>query len=81
MLKQPAIFLDRDGTIIQDQGSIKNPHDIDFFPETISTLLLLQVRFLLFIMTNQSGISKGITTAKEVMLVNDNLIERLKSNK
>lgn len=79
MLKQPAIFLDRDGTIIQDVGYLKNPENVKFFSETFTTLLKLQERFLLFIITNQSGISKGITTANEVMLVNDYLVEVLKS--
>jgi histidinol-phosphate phosphatase family protein len=79
MLKQPAIFLDRDGTIINDFGYLKNPQEVEFFPETFTSLLRLQERFLLFIITNQSGISKGITTANEVRLVNDYLVETLKS--
>jgi D-glycero-D-manno-heptose 1,7-bisphosphate phosphatase len=39
----------------------------------------LQERFLLFIITNQSGVSKGITTANEVKHVNDYIVETLKS--
>ena len=79
MLKQPAIFLDRDGTIIENFGYLKHPGDIEFLPETFTTLLKLQERFLLFIITNQSGISKGITTANEVKLVNNYIVETLKS--
>jgi D-glycero-D-manno-heptose 1,7-bisphosphate phosphatase len=78
-MKQPAIFLDRDGTIIQDLGYLKNPQDVEFFSGTFTALLKLQERFLLFIITNQSGISKGITTANEVKQVNDYLVETLKS--
>jgi D-glycero-D-manno-heptose 1,7-bisphosphate phosphatase len=78
-MKRPAIFLDRDGTIIQDVGYIKTPQAVEFFPETIASLLQLQEYFLLFIITNQSGISKGITTENEVMLVNDFIVSALKS--
>jgi len=79
-LKQAAIFLDRDGTLIQDLGYLKNPQEVEFFPETFPTLLKLQEQFLLFIITNQSGISKGITSANEVKLVNDYIVEALKTN-
>lgn len=74
-----AIFLDRDGTIIEDVGYIKNPQDVEFFPGSFTALLKLQERFLLFIITNQSGISKGYTTANEVKQVNDYLVDTLES--
>ena len=79
MLK-PAIFLDRDGTLIEDLGYIKKLEDVKFFQETFTVLRRLQEKFLLFIITNQSGISKGITTENEVMLVNKHIVETLKSN-
>ena len=78
-MKQAAIFLDRDGTIIKDVGYIKNSKEVEFFPETFTTLLKLQSDFLLFIITNQSGISKGLTTHKEVMQVNNYIVDELKS--
>lgn len=77
-LKQSAIFLDRDGTIIFDRGYLKNPDEVEFFPGTFSSLQKLQNKFKLFIITNQSGISKGITSKDEVKLVNDYIVEVLK---
>jgi D-glycero-D-manno-heptose 1,7-bisphosphate phosphatase len=77
MAKHPAIFLDRDGTIVEDRGYIKDPSDIIFYPESFSALNLLQEHFLLFIITNQSGISKGLTTESEVQQVNNHVIETL----
>ncbi|HRZ96196.1 MAG TPA: HAD-IIIA family hydrolase, partial [Paludibacter sp.] len=65
---------------IQDLGYLKNPQEVEFFPETFPTLLKLQEQFLLFIITNQSGISKVITSANEVKLVNDYIVEALKTN-
>jgi D-glycero-D-manno-heptose 1,7-bisphosphate phosphatase len=76
--KHPAVFLDRDGTIVEDRGYIKDPSEIIFYPESFSALNMLQEHFLLFIITNQSGISKGLTTEGEVQKVNDYVIEILR---
>lgn len=78
-MNSAAIFLDRDGTIIEDVGYIKKPQDVNFFPGSFTALLKLQQRFLLFIVTNQSGISKGITSEDEVKQVNKYLVDTLES--
>lgn len=78
MNKKPAIFLDRDGTIIEDTGYIKHPGEIIFPPRSFEALSLLQEGYLLFVITNQSGIAKGFTTEDEVAEVNRYLIEVLK---
>ncbi|MCK7535486.1 MAG: HAD-IIIA family hydrolase [Marinilabiliales bacterium] len=79
MAKHPAIFLDRDGTIIEDNDYIKNTSDIVFFPYTFKALKLLQKQFLLFVITNQSGISKGMISDSEVQEVNKYITEFLKT--
>ncbi len=79
MANRPAIFLDRDGTIIEDQGIIKDPSDVVFYPMSFKALSILQKHFLLFIITNQSGISKGFISESEVKEVNKYLIEYLKA--
>ncbi len=78
MVKHPAIFLDRDGTLIHDVGYIKQTSQVCFYPYTFEALLLLQKHFLLFIITNQSGIAKGLTTEKEVSEVNKYIIKTFK---
>ncbi|MBW8333221.1 MAG: hypothetical protein K0M40_14440 [Prolixibacteraceae bacterium] len=55
MAKHPAIFLDRDGTIIVDNGHINILSNIEFYAYTFKELRNLQEHFLLFIITNQSG--------------------------
>jgi D-glycero-D-manno-heptose 1,7-bisphosphate phosphatase len=62
MGKHLAIFLKRDGTILEDLGYIKDPSEVIFYPTSIKALNIQQRLFLLFISTNQSGISKGIAT-------------------
>jgi len=79
MAKHPAVFLDRDGTIIEDIGYIKNPLHLIFYPESFQALNIIQEYFLLFIITNQSGIAKGFTAEDEVKEVNQSLIEILRS--
>lgn len=79
MAKHPAVFLDRDGTIVEDSGYIKDPLDMVFYPESFKALSILQEHFLLFIITNQSGISKRLITESEVREVNNYLIKTLKA--
>lgn len=79
MAKHPAIFLDRDGTIIEDNGYINKTSDVFFYPQAFKALEILQKQFLLFIITNQSGISKGLISEWEVQGVNKYITETLKS--
>ena len=79
MVKRAAVFLDRDGTIIEDIGYIKNPLHLIFYPESFQALSIIQEYFLLFVITNQSGIAKGLTSEDEVKKVNKFFIEILRS--
>jgi len=73
----PAVFLDRDGTLIEDRGHLRDPDDVVFYPDTAEALRRLQKEFRLFIVTNQSGIGKGLITAAEAGRVNGYVVERL----
>jgi len=68
-----AVFLDRDGTLIEDVGVLRVPRDIHLFPDTIDSLLRLQQNYRLFVVTNQSGISSGALTIEEVDAVHKKL--------
>ncbi len=74
---QPAIFFDRDGTLIEDRGHLRSSHDVVFFEDTLSALRKLKNRYLLFIVTNQPGIGRGILRCEEVENVNQYIVERL----
>ncbi|MFW5893645.1 MAG: D-glycero-alpha-D-manno-heptose-1,7-bisphosphate 7-phosphatase [Verrucomicrobiota bacterium] len=77
---KPAVFLDRDGTIIEDRGHLHSPEQISFIPSAIKALQELQKTHLLFIVTHQSGIAKGLITAKQAQSVNDAVVNRLAAN-
>ena len=72
-----AVFLDRDGTLIEDRGHLRNPAEVVLFPETIPALLLLKDFFRLFIVTHQPGIAKGILSREEVEGVHRHLVDVL----
>lgn len=74
---QPAVFLDRDGTVIEDRGHIGHPSDVTFYPETVSSLKQLQKQFQLFIVTNQAGIAEGTITRDDVERVNRYVTDHL----
>ncbi|MGA1874709.1 MAG: D-glycero-alpha-D-manno-heptose-1,7-bisphosphate 7-phosphatase [bacterium] len=73
----PAVFLDRDGTIIEDCGDLCNPSQVVFFKDTVSSLRCLSAHFALFMVTNQSGVAKGTISMQEVEQVNNHIISYL----
>ena len=75
-MKRPAVFLDRDGTLIEDAGFLRVATDVDFYSQTIPALRRLG-DFSLFIVTNQSGIAQGHISADEAHAVNEHVVRRL----
>jgi len=75
--KNAAIFLDRDGTIIEDVGHLRDPSDVVLFPETFPALRKLQNYFLLFIVTNQAGIAEGKISRSDANRVNSGIVAAL----
>jgi len=68
-----AVFLDRDGTLIEDRGHLASPDQMVVYPDTIPALGLLQRDFLLFIVTNQSGVAEGVISLEDAGRVNSAL--------
>ena len=67
-----AVFFDRDGTINSDEGHyyVYKPEDFVFNPGVIAGMKRLQdAGYLLFVVTNQGGIAKGIYTHQDVEAV------------
>ncbi|MFQ5867792.1 MAG: D-glycero-alpha-D-manno-heptose-1,7-bisphosphate 7-phosphatase [bacterium] len=73
-----AIFLDRDGTINQDLGDICSKDKLVFIPQALGAIRILKGDFLLFIITNQSGIGKNIFSEEEFLNLNDYFLNFLK---
>lgn len=77
---KPAVFLDRDGTIIEDRGNLAHSSEIEIYPFSFSALKMLQKNYLLFIVTNQSGVGLGKVSMEEVSRVNEYLLSVLREN-
>lgn len=81
-MKNKAAFLDRDGTIVEDQNYKNNYNKIKILKDAVKALLILKrLKFKLIIVTNQSGIAKKITTRNKVDTFNKRLKEILKEHK
>lgn len=64
-------FLDRDGTINIDKKYVYRIEDFQFLPGVISGLKTLQSHgFLLVVVTNQSGIARGMYTEEDLKELN-----------
>lgn len=74
----PAVFLDRDGTIMHDIDYCSDPNAIELFDGVIDALRSLkEAGFKLFVITNQSGIGRGYFSEREYRAVESELNRRL----
>jgi D-glycero-D-manno-heptose 1,7-bisphosphate phosphatase len=73
-----AVFLDRDGTLIEELQYLHRPEDVHVFPGVGNALHRLQeAGFKLFLVTNQSGVGRGYFTLLDVERVHDFLASEL----
>jgi D-glycero-D-manno-heptose 1,7-bisphosphate phosphatase len=71
-----AVFLDRDGTLIEERHFLHRPEEVALIPGAASALRALQDRaFNLFIVSNQSGVGRGYFTMADVERVNQRVVE------
>jgi histidinol-phosphate phosphatase family protein len=74
----PAIFIDRDGTIMEDTDYCSDPKDVRIFPGVPEALGCLKSRgFKLIIITNQSGIGRGLFSLDQYRAVESEVLRQL----
>lgn len=74
----PAIFIDRDGTIMEDTDYCSHPKDVRIFPGVPEALRRLKSRgYKLIIITNQSGIGRGLFTPDQYRAVESEVLRQL----
>ncbi|MBA3704394.1 MAG: HAD-IIIA family hydrolase, partial [Bacteroidetes bacterium] len=77
-----AIFLDRDGVINVERGYTNLLKDFVILPDLFEVLKIFQkMGYLLIVISNQSGIAKGLYKQEEVEVLHKYLVEELKKNK
>lgn len=75
-----VIFLDRDGTLNPDPGYICSLDEFEFYDETMDVLAdLSQGGFSFIIVTNQSGVGRGIIPEEAVESINEFIAESFKA--
>jgi len=75
---KPAVFLDRDGTMIEDVGYLDALTKIAFYPWTVDAIRMLNRAGLpVVVVTNQSGIARGLFDAAFVADTHRALDDRL----
>jgi D-glycero-D-manno-heptose 1,7-bisphosphate phosphatase len=73
-----AVFVDRDGTIMQDADYCSDPEQVQIFPGVPEALRLLKSNgFKLIIITNQSGIGRGLLTINQYRAVEAEVLRQL----
>jgi D-glycero-D-manno-heptose 1,7-bisphosphate phosphatase len=74
----PAVFLDRDGTIIEEKNYLHRPEQVEILPGAGAALARLQgAGFKLVMVSNQSGVGRGYYTLADVQRVNEHLAREL----
>ena len=74
----PAVFLDRDGTLMHDVDYCGDPSKVKVYPEAALALRRLKENgYKLVIVTNQSGIGRGYFTEKDYRAVEAEFLRQL----
>jgi D-glycero-D-manno-heptose 1,7-bisphosphate phosphatase len=75
---QPAVFLDRDDTILDDPSYLRTVKQMRFLPGTARAIARLnQAGFLVVVVTNQSGIARGFLTEDDLAVIHEEFREQL----
>jgi D-glycero-D-manno-heptose 1,7-bisphosphate phosphatase len=77
-MKTPAVFFDRDGTLMEDTGYCGDPHLVRLYAGVPEALRRLKdAGYRTFVISNQSGIGRGIITEAQYRAVADEFLRQL----
>ena len=78
----PAVFLDRDGTIIVEKDFLGDPAGIELLPRAAEAIRMLNERgYLVICVSNQSGVARGYYSEDAVRVVNLRLLAMLREQR
>lgn len=79
-ISQSFLFLDRDGVINEDSPAyIKNVHEFKFYPDVLEALKLLRERrFNVIVISNQSGLNRGVITAEDFWEIHGKMVQGIR---
>ncbi|GFI15300.1 D-glycero-beta-D-manno-heptose-1,7-bisphosphate 7-phosphatase [Lachnospiraceae bacterium] len=80
-VKKPAVFLDRDGVLTEEKSYIASKKDFSIFPYAAECVRMIHEKgYYAIVITNQSGIARGIFTEDALLEMNDFLIQQTKAD-
>jgi D,D-heptose 1,7-bisphosphate phosphatase len=78
--KRPAVFLDRDGTLIEEVPYLSDPRHVRLLPGTAAALRRLRsAGFVCVVITNQSAMGRGMLTEGHLDLIHDEMNRQLEA--
>jgi D-glycero-D-manno-heptose 1,7-bisphosphate phosphatase len=81
-MSTPAVFLDRDGTIIRDAHYIRDPRQVELLVGVPTALRKFEAaKLATIVVTNQSGIARGFLKEADYFAVRDELDRQLAAEK
>lgn len=81
MNERPALFLDRDGTIMVDKHYLGDPADIEFIPGVVDAISKVNdIDIPVIVVTNQSGIERGFFTEKTLNNIHETMKEMMRDS-
>ncbi len=82
MTSRRAVFLDRDGVIVENRREyIKSWEEVEFLPGAYEALRRLnQTDYVIVLVTNQSVVGRGIITLEQAIAINAQLIVEIRAN-
>lgn len=77
-LKKPAVFLDRDGVICSEKSYVCSLDEMEIFPYSGQVIeKIKRLGYYVFVVTNQSGIARGLFSLDALKQMNRFLLEEL----
>lgn len=74
----PALFLDRDGTVIENRPYLADPEGVTLIPGARKAIAAFRATgYAVIMVTNQSGVARGLCSAEQYRAVEARVLERL----
>jgi D-glycero-D-manno-heptose 1,7-bisphosphate phosphatase len=78
---RPALFLDRDGVIIENRPAyVRSWEEVEIYPQALAALASLRSSpYQIVIVTNQSGVGRGVIPLKTAERINRRLVKAIQA--
>lgn len=78
--RRPVLFLDRDGVVIREKRFLSDPREVELIPGVANALAAAsRAGYALVVISNQSGVARGMFTVEDVERVNERLTAMLEN--